>query len=282
MRKNNGYNDGYEKNSEQNEMKNSQQYYTSSYNDDKTKLMIMGVLFIVLAVWVISIRDVDYGNSIFNENNNKQEQTEEKDNFLKYLDIINSLATKSYEFVYSIEPDNEEEYFYLRGSIDGERSLYYKEWKKQEYIYLKKGSNYYTMGVNTWKKTNKPLTYEGYDTLLYNTQNMYKLLNAKKSYEIKTEDGNTSIYVTVDLNKLLDIYNESAELDKQVTKLEDDKTFVNIKMYTQDNVLNVEMDLRDYYKTVYGKEVENMFYSFEYSKVGSTSLAGIEDYVITQ
>ena len=244
--------------------------------------MIMGVLFIVLAVWVISIRDVDYGNSIFTENNKKPQVNEETDNFLKYLDVINSLATKSHEFIYSIEPDKEEEYFYLRGSVDGEKSLYYKEWKNQEYIYLKKGSNYYTMGVNTWKKTNKPLTYEGYDTLLYNTQNMYKLLNAKKSYEIKTEDGNTNIYVTVDLNKLLDIYNESAELDKQVTKLEDDKTFVNIKMYTVNNVLNVEMDLKDYYKTVYGKEVENMFYSFEYSKIGSTSLTGIEDYVITQ
>ena len=282
MRRNNGYNDEIEQKNEQNQMNNNQGYYTSSYNDDKAKLMIMGVLFIVLAVWVISIRDVDYGNSIFTDNNKKPQVNEETDNFLKYLDVINSLATKSHEFIYSIEPDKEEEYFYLRGSVDGEKSLYYKEWKNQEYIYLKKGSNYYTMGVNTWKKTNKPLTYEGYDTLLYNTQNMYKLLNAKKSYEIKTEDGNTNIYVTVDLNKLLDIYNESAELDKQVTKLEDDKTFVNIKMYTVNNVLNVEMDLKDYYKTVYGKEVENMFYSFEYSKIGSTSLTGIEDYVITQ
>lgn len=282
MRRNNGYNDEMEQKNEQNQINNNQGYYTSSYNDDKAKLMIMGVLFIVLAVWVISIRDVDYGNSIFTDNNKKPQVNEETDNFLKYLDVINSLATKSHEFIYSIEPDKEEEYFYLRGSVDGEKSLYYKEWKNQEYVYLKKGSNYYTMGVNTWKKTNKPLTYEGYDTLLYNTQNMYKLLNAKKSYEIKTEDGNTNIYVTVDLNKLLDIYNESAELDKQVTKLEDDKTFVNIKMYTVNNVLNVEMDLKDYYKTVYGKEVENMFYSFEYSKIGSTSLTGIEDYVITQ
>jgi len=281
MRKNNDYNEDYEI-KEQKERKSEQPVYTSSYNDDKAKLMVMGLVFIVLAVWIISIRDVDYGNSIFTENGKTPEVNEEKDNFLTYLDTISSLATKSYEFIYSIEPDTEEEYFYLRGSTDGEKSLYYKEWKNEEYVYLKKGSNYYTMGVNTWKKTNKPLSYEGYDILLYNTQNMYKLLNAKKSYEIKTEDGNTNIYVTVDLNKLIDIYNESAELEKQVTKLEDDKTFINIKMYVVNNALNVEMNLKDYYKTVYGKDVENMFYSFEYSRVGTTSLAGIEDYVITQ
>ena len=100
MRRNNGYNDEMEQKNEQNQINNNQGYYTSSYNDDKTKLMIMGVLFIVLAVWVISIRDVDYGNSIFTDNNKKPQVNEETDNFVKYLDVINSLATKSHEFIY--------------------------------------------------------------------------------------------------------------------------------------------------------------------------------------
>lgn len=276
MKKNNDYNETSETKTE-----NVNMDYNSTYNSDKNKLMIMAVIFILLAAWIISVKDVDYSDSIFDENK-KVENTNETDNFLDYLNVIDSLATKNYEFIYTIEPDDENEYFYLRGGVDGEKSLYYKEWKEKEYIYLKKGSNYYVMGINTWKKTSKPLSYEGYDITLYNTKNMYKLLNSKKSYEIKVEEETTNIYVMADINNLIDLYNETAELDKQVEQIEEGKTFINIKMYENDNVLTIEMDLKEYYKIVYGKEFENIFYSFEYDKIGSSSLDGIEDYVVSQ
>lgn len=251
-------------------------------NDNRTKLIYM-LGFIILVILGLSLTSKDNGNTLkgtpFDKNYVKSDDNVElEDNFDNYLSVLSKISNKTYEYTYTIEPDDENEYLLIKGQVDREKTLYYKDYKGKEKIYLKKGSNYYILGTSTWKKTNKEMSYEGYDKLLLNPTNIYKLLNEKESYETKEEDGIVKSYVKVDMNKLINLYNESSSIEESIKDLEE-KKYILFTVYRSGNHLIIEADLKDYYKLVYNKEYNNIFYGMEYYNIGKSSLSGIEDYI---
>lgn len=259
------------------------EYNYSNASDERTKGLIVVVLFVILAVWIISSADKVKYDSPFNNNglgNNGEKEEDKEDNatgIIKIYKNIEKLKNDNYEHIYTIETDNEKEYFYLRGQVDKEKSLFYKEYNGKTTTYLKKSSTYYIPGVNAWKKTSKAMSYEGYDILLYDVKSLYDVIYNNEGYTIDDSTGIEKTTVKVDMNKLIELYNKHAEIGKTLDLLEEKTSFVEFVIYTNtDKHLNIEVDLKEYYKLVYNKEYETMFYSLEFYNVGNSTLIGVE------
>lgn len=249
--------------------------------DEKTKSMLMLFAFVILACIIIFAGRGKSYTPVFEQNKtngNKQTEQKEEKKSTDVLDYLKLLENDNYETIFTVEPDNEKEYFYLRMEKDGNKSLFYKEYKDKEYIYLKKGSVYYITGSSTWKKTNNPMSYEGYDTLLFNPSNLYKLISYNEGYEIDKTEEEKTLY-KIDINNLINIYNEEAEIGKTISKIDEKTVYVYVTTYENtDSHRVIEIDLKDYYKLIYNKEYEHIYYTFEYYGINKSDLSNIESF----
>lgn len=258
---------------------------SASYDvtSDRNKLAIIFVVFILLALWVISAKspngsrsDFANGNGLPNNNGDTTENTPTNTaTFESYMNVLSTMSSKTYDYIYSIETGNEKEYLYLRGSVDGEKESVYKEWQGKDYLYFIKGTTNYIKGNNTWKKTNYKLSYEGYDTVLFNPINVYKLLSSNTKYENKTENGVTKITVTVPLQKLVSLYNDTVSIDSTINDQTEEA--LAFELNSDEDGIHINVDLKSYYQLVYNKEYNEIFYDLNYDHIGTTSLNGIED-----
>ena len=250
------------------------------FSNDKVRLTIMlSVIGIVLICVLISNRNLpsDYNplkNTPFDPNKVNDNKEKTVDKFDTYLDVINSLKTNSYENIYSIETDKEEEYFYLRSSMDGNKKLFYKEYGGKTEILLQKGSSFYIVGKNVMKKTHNKLSYEGFDVVLFNTDNLYDILLNKEDCSLVKEDGLIKVRVKVDINEIIKRYNES---DNAVELLEPKTKYVLIDIYEEDGNLIINTNLNEYYELVYNRNYKNVIYNLEFYNIGTTSLINIEE-----
>ena len=250
------------------------------FSNDKVRLTIMLLIIgIVLICVLINNRNLpeDYNplkNTPFDPDKVNSNKENSVDKFDIYLDVIKSLTNNSYENIYSIETDKEEEYFYLRGSIDGNKKLFYKEYGSKTEILLQKGSSFYIIGKNVMKKTHNKLNYEGFDVVLFDPNNLYNILLKKEDYSLVKEDGIVKVRVKVDINELIKLYNgeeNSVELLSPKTK------YVLIDIYEEEGNLIINTNLNEYYKLVYNKDYKNVIYNLEFYNIGTTSLINIEE-----
>lgn len=261
------------------ETKKEKEIVSFSPSNSSMKLFAIIIFFVFISLWAFTIKDS--GNLLNNDPLfNKEKENGNSNNENKYEDyskIITDILTKPYEFIYTIEPDNLNEYFYLRGSTVKEKTLYYKEYKDKGSIYYKKGVSNFIPGVKTWKKVIKPLSYEGYDNLLYIPLNLYNILNESESNEVITDENNIKkVLVKTDINNLIKMYNSTVEETKANPLLPEKEVYLNFYMYDEKEHLIITVDLKDYYKEVYNKEYTNIIYTLDFSKVGNTNLDNVD------
>lgn len=98
------------------ETKKDKEEVTFSPSDSSMKLFAIIIFFIFISLWAFSMKDS--GNVLNNDPLfNKEKENNSGNNENKYEDyskIITDILTKPYEFIYTIEPDNLDEYFYLK------------------------------------------------------------------------------------------------------------------------------------------------------------------------
>ena len=238
-------------------------------------LLIIGIVLICVLINNRNLPE-DYNplkNTPFDPDKVNSNKENSVDKFDIYLDVIKSLTNNSYENIYSIETDKEEEYFYLRGSIDGNKKLFYKEYGSKTEILLQKGSSFYIIGKNVMKKTHNKLNYEGFDVVLFDPNNLYNILLKKEDYSLVKEDGIVKVRVKVDINELIKLYNgeeNSVELLSPKTK------YVLIDIYEEEGNLIINTNLNEYYKLVYNKDYKNVIYNLEFYN----NMRGIKSFLL--
>lgn len=244
--------------------------YEETEEDKKNKRMVIGffcfLAFIIIYFFINDIPLFDKNNNINNIESEQKESEEENESLIEKLE-----AYKNYYKKTRITSDKG--IIEVEVETDGTKLVGTKKTYKEN-INFAYNNNFYVLNKKTFVKNENFAMFDDFDTTFNDVNNIVKLIESQDY----TTDINNNFYINeyeISLSEAIRIYN----LINNTTYFVKDSGKVIVKIYYNENIEKIFMDLTDMYSLIDGVTYILFEYDIEFDRIDEVNLDNLDELI---